>query len=106
MEIKIKGRSAVLTQRELLTSGSVGISVGFRFDSEWHVSGLSRTAVFAGSGADVDVLLGSSNRCAVPQEVLVRHGGHLRIGVYGTDSLGNVVIPTVWVDAGRIERGT
>lgn len=104
IRIEISGRCARIQETELLTCGSVGIRAAFSFDG-WGAD-LSRTAVFAGSGCSRDVLLGQDNRCNVPPEVISKAGGHLRIGLYGTDGAGNCVIATVWADAGRIEKGS
>lgn len=85
-----------------ITTGSVGLLVHFAFSAEWD--GLAKTAVFRGSGKSVDVLL-TGDECCVPPEVLTQPGDVLSIGVYGTDGSGELVIPTVYADAGRIRRG-
>ena len=85
-----------------ITTGSVGIPVRFAFSAEWE--GLAKTAVFRGSGKSIDVLL-TGDECCVPPEVLTQPGDLLSIGVYGTDGSGELAIPTVYADAGRIHRG-
>ena len=99
--LRAEGRTLTVVQPALLTSGSVGIAVCFRFDGAWQE--LARTAVFAGSGRQVDVSLGTDGTCLIPPEVLARPGNRLRVGVYGTDGQEQTVIPTVWADLGRIE---
>lgn len=84
-----------------LTTGSVGLEVQFGFSEDWE--DLARVAVFRGSGHSVDVHL-AGNSCRVPPEVLTEAGDILSIGVYGTDG-ENVVIPTVYAEAGRIVPG-
>lgn len=101
--ITICGRAAILTLRELLTGGSVGARCKFTFSADWN--GLTKVAVFSGSGTSADVTLDATGECEIPYEVLASHGGHLWIGVYGTDA-DTIVKPTVWADAGRIEKGT
>ena len=95
-------RSASCVTDDKITTGSVGIEVRFVFSEEWN--GLYKTAVFRGSDTAVDVLI-TGDACAVPPEVLTTPGGDLTIGVYGTDGTGALVIPTVYADAGRIQRG-
>lgn len=96
-----KRAASCLTDDEL-TTGSVGLLVQFAFSEEWE--GLGKTAVFRGSDTAVDVLI-SGDVCMVPPEVLTTPGGDLTIGVYGTDGTGDLVIPTVYAYAGRIQRG-
>lgn len=96
------GRCARATYCEPITTGSVGLSVSFAFDAAW--SGLQKTAIFRGSGMAVDLVL-SGDAATVPPEVLTIPGGDLRIGVWGADSDGNVIIPTVWATVGEIVPG-
>lgn len=104
--ISVETRSASVDQKELITSGSVGIQVHFSFSSDWN--GLMRTAVFrkGDSSQKVDIVLDSTNECVVPWEVLTEEGEVLFIGVYGTNESGTVVIPTVWATAGVVKPGT
>ncbi len=102
IHVSIQERGASAQATEPITAGSVGLEVRFRFSEDWE--GLSRAAVFRGSGLSRDAAL-SEDRCAVPHEVLQTPGGHLRIGVYGTGSQGQRVTPTVWADAGPIREG-
>ena len=87
--------------RGKLTSGMVGAEVAFSFDDAWD--GLNRIAVFKAGGTVKDVLLVGES-CVIPHEVLERPV-HLVVGVYGTDTDGSVVIPTVWADLGMVEQG-
>lgn len=87
--------------RGKLTSGMVGAEVAFSFDDAWD--GLNRIAVFKAGGTVKDVLL-IGESCVIPHEVLERPV-HLVVGVYGTDTDGSVVIPTVWADLGMVEQG-
>lgn len=96
------GRCARATVCEPITTGSVGLSVSFAFDAAW--SGLQKTAIFRGSGMAVDLVL-SGDAATVPPEVLTIPGGDLRVGVWGADPDGNVIIPTVWANVGEIVPG-
>lgn len=96
------GRCARATYCEPITTGSVGLTVSFAFDAAW--SGLQKTAIFRGSGMAVDLVL-SGEAATVPPEVLTIPGGDLRVGVWGADPEGNVIIPTVWATVGEIVPG-
>lgn len=90
-------------QRETVTSGSVNVyEVQFKFSADWE--GLDRTAVFAAGEEQVSVVLGSSNTCTIPWEVLQSPRRELRAGVCGTKG-GEVVLPTVWASLGTIREG-
>ena len=102
MILAVNTRRAVVAQSELLTSGSAGIAVEFRFSADWDE--LGKIAVFRGSGVDVDVVLTGST-CVIPGETLANSGSNLYIGVYGTDGTGAVIIPTIWANAGIIREG-
>lgn len=102
-QITVSGREGVCTRQEPLTSGSAGMGIAFAFDRAWDA--LTRIAVFRGSGRSVDVVLPESNATVIPPEVLCRDGGSLRVGVYGTDGSGALVIPTVWIPVGPILAG-
>ena len=103
ISVKIDNRKASAVPRWPLTSGSVGMIAEFSFSEEWD--DLTKTAVFKGSGTEVDQVI-SGNSCVVPHEVLANAGGDLWIGVYGANGSSTIVIPTVWADAGYIYEGT
>lgn len=102
-QVQFIGRAAVMNQTEFMTAGSVGIQIGFGFDGAWD--GLTKTAVFRGSGVSCDVMIGSTGQMLVPPEAMARAGAKVEVGVYGTNGQGTVVIPTVWVVLGRVEAG-
>ena len=102
IHVNVRERDAVAQATEPITAGSVGLQVRFRFSEDWE--GLTRTAVFRGSGASLDAAL-LTDSCQVPHEVLAQAGGHLKIGVFGTGDQGQRVTPTVWADAGEIREG-
>lgn len=100
--LSVRDRDAAAQATEPITSGSVGMRVGFSFSESWD--GLAKIAVFRGAGQSVDVALTGSS-CELPHEVLQSAGGHLKIGVYGIGDEGQKVTPTVWADAGSIVEG-
>lgn len=98
IRINVNGVSATVTAKEILTAGRVGLECEFTFDDEWD--GLFKTAVFQGIET-IEVALPNAV-CTVPYEALAVEGVQLKIGVYGANGAGTVVIPTVWVNAGKI----
>lgn len=89
-------------ERERITSGSVNVYMArFEFSDEWQ--GLTRRAVFYGSGTTKNVLLGESGECVIPWEVLTSHGQPLMAGVFGTAD--ETALPTTWASLGVILEG-
>lgn len=101
--VNVKGRHASAVYRDLITSGSRGIYASFTFDAVWD--DLTKIAVFEGSERKIDVEL-TGESCEVPPEVMEMPKSYLRIGVYGVDGTGSIVIPTVYASVRRIEQGT
>lgn len=101
IEIEVSGGSAKLIGSEVLTAGRTGLLCRAVFDPAWD--GLQKTAVFSGA-QDADIFV-QEETIRVPAECLSKAGKSLRIGFYGTDSSGGVVIPTVWVNGGEIMTG-
>lgn len=90
---------------EMVTSGSVNVyQVNFQFSRVWD--GLERVAVFRSGGEVVSVLLDDGDTCTIPWEVLTTNdiGKALYIGVYGVQG-GEVVLPTVWANIGKVFEG-
>lgn len=102
-QVQFIGRAAAMNKTEFMTAGSVGIQIGFGFDGAWD--GLTKTAVFRGSGVSCDVVIGSTGQMLVPPEVMARAGAKVEVGVYGTNGEGTVVIPTVWAQLGTVKAG-
>ena len=93
------------TKRELLTSGSVNVNQAqFTFSADWE--GLNRTAVFRAGDTAIEIVIPQDGTCYVPWEVLQVSGRMLYAGVYGSDTDGNVVLPTIWALLGEIKCGT
>ena len=89
--------------RERLTAGMCGIvRCEFHFSEEWN--GLARFAEFTDGTATRSVEI-TDGVCCVPPEVLTTEGRSVMVGVYGTDGK-EVVLPSVFVCLGEVERGT
>jgi hypothetical protein len=86
-----------------LTSGSVGLEVEFVFSEDW--SGLTKTAVFETSSFYKETAPLSTASTIVPADVMAWEEETLYIGVYGTAQNGEIVIPTVYANCGRIHKG-
>lgn len=99
LRLDIRGVNAYPLEKEVLTEGRVGLEIGFTFSSDWD--GLTKIAVFEGAQT-IDVAL-INDRCIVPHETLAKSGGALRIGVYGQNTAGDIVIPTVWAKFGTVQ---
>lgn len=86
-----------------IPAGIVGATVKFDFrDDAW--AGLNKTAVFRGC-VTLDVLI-TEDEVRIPSETVERAGLTLKVGVYGTDSDNNIIIPTLWADVGTIRDST
>lgn len=83
----------------------VGAEVEFLFSDEW--APLIKTAVFIAGSQKRVVLEGAwrDNICIIPHECLAESDVHLLVGVYGTNTGGSLVIPTVYADLGMIWTG-
>lgn len=102
IKVYISGNRAGVTEREPLTSGTVGKVINFAFTEDWRP--LIKYAVFEGSGRRV-ALTNIGDSCIIPHEVLAKHGGALRVGVYGRTADGSAATPTVYAQLGIIQRG-
>ena len=98
----ISGNRADVTEREPLTSGTVGKVINFAFTEDWRL--LIKYAVFEGSCRRI-ALTNIGDSCIIPHEVLAKHGGALRVGVYGRTADGSAATPTVYAQLGIIQRG-
>lgn len=91
-----------LDATERLASGAVKVyDVRFSFDGEW--GNMEKTAVFKAGDIVASVLLDGTS-CEVPASVLENFGCTLQVGVYGTNSDGEV-LPTTWCNVGTIREG-
>ena len=103
IKITVSSTRAVCSERpDPITTGMVGLRAEFIFSEDW--AGLQKTAVCAGSGVTKDVLV-VQDAITVPPECLTDPASDLKIGLYGTNSTGNIVIPTIYAYCGRLFRG-
>ena len=104
IHIIVDGTDAHVAALTPLTAGMVGAAVTFSFSGEaW--AALEKIAVFRAGNVRRDVTAWEDGACAIPWECLRMPGEHLLAGVYGADSDGTVVIPTVYADCGVIQPG-
>lgn len=101
--ISVNGVCANVHRKGLLTSGAQNIHLcQFEFDGQWL--DLDKTAVFQAQDVKVSVVLDEEGKCQIPYEVLVKPFVKVYAGVYGTKN-GELVMPTVMMDLGRVEKG-
>ena len=100
IKLNVSAANVAVEEKETLTEGRVGLLCQFRFTDEW--AGLAKTAVFDGADSR-DVIL-KSDTVAIPAECLSTEGYSLSVGVYGKNSAGDIVIPTVYATVGKIQR--
>jgi hypothetical protein len=100
IRIEVTGNIVRVTGKpSKITSGTVGLPVEFTFDSQWDE--LKKIAVFRAG----DVVKSVENPSTVPWEVLEKPDVWLSVGVYGTNSDGSIVIPTIWANVCPIHVG-
>ena len=103
IRIEVTGNIArVIEKPSRITSGTVGLPIEFSFDSQWD--GLRKVAVFR-AGHTTMCVDNPKAGTTVPWEVLVKPNVWLSIGVYGTNTEGTVVIPTIWANVCVIQVG-
>ena len=100
IKLNVSAANIAVAEKETLTEGRVGLLCQFHFTDEW--AGLAKTAVFDGADSR-DVIL-KSDTVAIPAECLASEGYSLSVGVYGKNSAGDTVIPTVYATVGKIQR--
>lgn len=89
----------IVQSPRIITSGTVGIPVDFSFDASWN--GLDKLTVFRAGSVSITV----KDPKVVPWEVLVTPNVWLKVGVYGVNAEGTIVIPTVWASVRMIIEG-
>ena len=84
---------------EKIPKGIVGAQIGLEFtDEAWD--GLQKTVVFCGS--ETRTVLNAGELVTIPWEVVSTAGVDLMVGICGTDPEGTVLIPTLWVELGKV----
>lgn len=101
-------RQALVGQKEWITTGSSGIQVQFLFSDDWE--GLSKFAVFRNAEIEeskIPIALPESNLTELPAENCAAEyvDEKVYVGVYGSDGLGHIIIPTIWVSLGILKEG-
>lgn len=106
-EVTVTTRRAVVGNKELITTRSAGIQVQFTFSEDWD--GLSKFAIFRNGddGQEVPVALPNSNLITIPPQSCSEDyvDETVFVGVYGSDGVGGVIIPTIWVSLGVLRPG-
>jgi len=106
-EVTVNTRRAVVGTKELITTSSAGIQCQFTFSEDWDE--LSKIAIFRNGdeGQEIPVALPNSNLVEIPAQSCYEEyvDEPIFVGVYGTDGLGAVIIPTVWVSLGVLRPG-
>lgn len=100
-KIYVDGTRVSVRECASITMGMQGAQVEVTYSGVW--SSLNRTAVFAGAAAK-DVI-NPGDLITIPAELTEKSGHQLRIGFYGVDGSGKVVIPTVWATLGIVQAG-
>lgn len=99
-KVTVSGAIARATYKSKIPQGIVGATVEFDYaDPMW--AGLKKTVIFWSSA--VKDILDVGESVVVPPEVVAKAGCRLRVGIYGVDLSGKMVIPTLWADLGPIE---
>lgn len=98
LKINVSTAEAAITETELITAGRKGLQCSFAFSDDWE--GLAKTVIVRGVVKRDIVLVGDT--ITVPGECLEREQFPLHIGVYGANGEGEIVIPTIWADFGKI----
>lgn len=103
IKIAVTGNIArVIEKPSRITSGTVGLPIEFTFDSQWE--GLRKIAVFRACNV-IKSVDNAEVASTVPWEVLVKPNVWLSVGIYGTNTDGTVVIPTIWANVCPIHVG-
>ena len=98
LRIQVNTASAEIIENDLITAGRAGLQCQFTFSGDWD--DLAKTVVVIGSAQRDVVLVGDT--ITVPRECLLKAQFPVKIGVYGANAAGTVVIPTIWANFGKI----
>ena len=84
--------------------GMIGGTARFEYsDPQWD--GLTKTVVFQAGDVTKDVL-NPGELVVIPPEITRQVRRNVLVGVYGTDSQQNLVIPTLWATIGMVRDAT
>ena len=105
MEVQVTRAAAIMRNLEPLTVGmSKAVPVKLTMSADWD--GLAKTAIFKAGTTQIDVTdteWVDATTVFVPPEVLTKAGSRVQFGLYGTDSDDAIVIPTIWVNLGKVQ---
>lgn len=100
-KVKISAADACTVACGTITKGMTGAQVAIEYtDPLWD--GLSKTVVFRYGKKILDVV-DAGELVTIPAEMTAEVGDYLRIGVYGINATGSLVIPTVYTSLGTVE---
>lgn len=104
-KVTVSGVRADVKDLKPITSGMVGATVSFTFeDPLWNE--LTKTVVYkTRHGVRDDLEVGEDGVSKIPPELLICYGLELKVGVYGVNDAGDLVIPTVWASLDFIKAG-
>ncbi len=102
LTFEFSGVSGSMTERDRLTSGMVGKQVKILLSEEWD--DLTCTAVFV-AGNICRTAKRSGEILTIPSDVLVYPFRKLLVGVFGTNSDGTLVLPTILAEGPFVEIG-
>lgn len=103
MKLQVSGSQIQVVQRPAaITAGTVGLEVEFTFDSHWD--NLGKTVIFRAGDKVITAALEQDTHI-VPWEVLEKPEVWLVVGVYGANTEGTVVIPTLWTKVAAVYTG-
>lgn len=98
--VSVNASSAKTLFCQPLPVGGSGLQVRFTFDDPaWK--DLAKTVVFRNRSKTLNTII-SDDCAAIPHELLTSAMDVLHVGLYGTDSSQNLIIPTVWAKLGEI----
>lgn len=100
--VALEKNKAWVMERDLLTTGSIGQTVELAFSDDWD--GLEKFAVWRAYDISVAAAI-SGDTIEIPARVLTKPDVQLLLGIYGINTAGTVVIPTVYADLGTIREG-
>jgi hypothetical protein len=101
-KIYVNGTQAMVAECARVTMGMQGAQVQVEYNGIWNE--LNKTAVFVSSTTKDIVDPGSM--LTIPAEITAQAGHRLKVGFYGVNAAGNIVIPTLWADLGVIQAAT
>ena len=103
-QIDVNGVRARAIVHKPIPAGIVGGTIRFVFsDPQWD--GLTKTVVFQAGDITKDVV-NPGELVTIPPEITMQVRRNVLVGVYGTDSQRNLVIPTLWATIGMVRDAT